>query len=281
VVTLENKDENLFGKIKRFFVGPERVDTVSRSVNIETRLDTIDKGQYVSDSIINNLVKLINGIRTDQRKYQFDLGLKETELLEQDRELMKKIESIVSSLERQELSSSMHQSVLAQDLLNRSIIKILALGSFTFILLLVLLAIIFRDISRSNQYRAQLLEAKQYAERLLRVKEQFLANISHEIRTPLSAVIGLTRQLGKTSLNAKQQEYLSTLSSSADHLLSVINDILDYSKLESGQVRFETAMFDPVSATESVIQKWRKSSCLFIPISTRQFRVFYGVIRFA
>jgi signal transduction histidine kinase/CheY-like chemotaxis protein/HPt (histidine-containing phosphotransfer) domain-containing protein len=254
VVTLENKDENLFGKIKRFFVGPERVDTVSRSVNIETRLDTIDKGQYVSDSIINNLVKLINGIRADQRKYQFDLGVKEAELLEQDRELMKKIESIVSSLERQELSSSIRQSVLAQDLVNRSIIKILALGSFTFILLLVLLAVIFRDISRSNQYRTQLLEAKQYAERLLRVKEQFLANISHEIRTPLSAVIGLTHQLGKTDLNARQQDYVSTLSSSADHLLSVINDILDYSKLESGQVRFETAMFDPVSATESVIQ---------------------------
>jgi len=253
VLTRKPSESGIFGKIKNFFVGASTVDTVATKVKVETRHDTIPYGTYIPDSVINGLVDILNRIRVEQREYRVDLSAKELELLDKDRDVMDRIRSVIAMLEKQELSASMRQSMELEQVVGKSIIKVLALGAITFILLILLLAVIFRDISRENQYRLQLIEAKQYAERLLRVKEQFLANMSHEIRTPLSAIIGLTRQLQKTDLDDKQRSYASTLSSSADHLLSVINDILDYSKLESGQLKLESIRFEPRRVINEVV----------------------------
>lgn len=254
LVTKKTPEKGIFGKIKNFFVGATEVDSVATKVRVETRRDTIPYGNYIPDSVINGLVNILSKIRVEQREYRFTLSSKELQLLDKDRDVMERIRLVIGQLEKQELSSSLRQSLEIQELVGKSIIKVIALGAITFMLLILLLAVIFRDISQGTQYRIQLFEAKQYAERLLRVKEQFLANMSHEIRTPLSAIIGLTRQLQKTELADNQKNYLSTLTASADHLLAVINDILDYSKLESGQLKLDNIQFEPHRVIGDVVQ---------------------------
>ena len=79
-----------------------------------------------------------------------------------------------------------------------------------------------------------------------RHKSEFLANMSHELRTPLNAIIGFSQLLRKQlygPINPKQDEYLEDILSSGNHLLSLINDVLDLSKVEAGQVRLEIAAF--------------------------------------
>ena len=76
-----------------------------------------------------------------------------------------------------------------------------------------------------------------------RVKSEFLANMSHELRTPLNGVIGFTRQLLKTPLNNNQKDYLETIANSANSLLTIIDDILDFSKLDAGRMVFENIPF--------------------------------------
>jgi len=99
-----------------------------------------------------------------------------------------------------------------------------------------------QDITGKTVSEINLLSAnleKQNAEHLARTKEMFLANMSHEIRTPMNAIIGMSNQLGKTTLNDKQKLYLSTINSAAGNLLSIINDILDLAKIEAGKIHME------------------------------------------
>jgi two-component system sensor histidine kinase BarA len=95
--------------------------------------------------------------------------------------------------------------------------------------------------------------AKKRAQEAARVKSEFLANMSHELRTPLNGVIGFTRQMLKTSLTASQTDYLQTIEKSADNLLSIIKDILDFSKLEAGKLALENIPFDFQESLEEVV----------------------------
>ena len=86
-------------------------------------------------------------------------------------------------------------------------------------------------------------EAKEKAEESTKLKEAFLANMSHEIRTPMNAIIGFSDILSKGNLAEKEREYVNTIKSAGENLLTIINDILDISKIEAGMMTFEEHIF--------------------------------------
>lgn len=95
--------------------------------------------------------------------------------------------------------------------------------------------------------------AKKRAQEAARIKSEFLANISHELRTPLNGVIGFTRQTLKTSLTPTQTDYLQTIQRSANNLLCIINDVLDFSKLEAEKLLLEHIPFSLRGTLDEVI----------------------------
>jgi len=99
----------------------------------------------------------------------------------------------------------------------------------------------------------ELVQAREAALDVARMKSQFLANMSHEIRTPISGVLGMADLLCSTQLSPKQQEFVNNLNSSAQHLLSIVNNILDFSKLEAGEMQLEQVKFDLYSCIEEVV----------------------------
>lgn len=96
--------------------------------------------------------------------------------------------------------------------------------------------------------------ARQQIEMNNTLKSEFLANISHEIRTPLSAVMGLTHLLNQTTLTPRQQDYTHKLASSGANLLTIINDILDFAKIEAGTLHLEKISFNFNEVLDKVIQ---------------------------
>jgi PAS domain S-box-containing protein len=110
------------------------------------------------------------------------------------------------------------------------------------------------DITKRILMEKELIRSKKVTEELARSKHNFLANMSHEIRTPMNAIIGMSRQMQKSTLNKEQRNYLNIISTASENLLVIINDILDLSKLEANKLSFEKIAFNPKETIENSLK---------------------------
>ncbi|MEW6278210.1 MAG: response regulator [Candidatus Eremiobacterota bacterium] len=111
-----------------------------------------------------------------------------------------------------------------------------------------------RNITQRKAIEEELARARDAALESARLKTEFLRNMSHEIRTPMNAVIGMTELLLETGLDAEQRRLAQTVHQSAESLLTILDDILDFSKVEAGLLKFDRVEFDPRHTLDRVLE---------------------------
>lgn len=205
------------------------------------KLKSRAKIKQIKNNIRSEIEKL-NQQHMDQKKL---VKLKEFQLTNSSELLMEEILAITSGIESSE-KKIIDRKISRATTLARETNSLVAVFCFTGGLLLIIVSIVLMQfIQKRKAYEKVLKEGKAQAEELVRSKEMFLANMSHEIRTPMNAITGFTNQILKTELLPEQREQLKIVQRSNEHLLRIVNDILDYSKIQAGKFNFECVSFNP------------------------------------
>ncbi|WP_026914671.1 hybrid sensor histidine kinase/response regulator [Christiangramia portivictoriae] len=216
-----------------------------------------DNAENITTQRLDSLVKSVKRVLTDlefaNRQFQNEVVQKENELLNNDMILNQQLQGLLSNLEKSERENSLERAETFQNMLDKTS-TIILIGSCIIILIILYFIInIIGDITRSQRYRVQLEEAKNFAESLLASREQFMAAITHDLRSPLTTVMGYTDLIQKTDLDEKQAYYLKQIKKSSEFILRLVNDLLDLSKLEAGKMLIEKLAFQPEKLIEDTV----------------------------
>lgn len=200
----------------------------------------------------DSLKKEIAELGTREHIVQQQIKSREFNIIQQNNIVSAKLKNMIASLEENESKSIRLSAREAEQLANETYKWIIIFCLSAILLLLIVVFIIFNYVRKSRQYQQALKEAKIQAENLATAKETFIANVSHELRTPVNAIHGLATQL--TDLPAPANRPVQIIKRSADHLIHIINDVLDFAKLDSGKIKIDNIHFYPAEIMDDVYQ---------------------------
>ncbi len=250
---IPGEPQNAPKKRRWFSKKPKENPTLAKpQVIIEEKTDVqVDTLAVASrDSILSRIENSISSIETDRNQSRKYLKGKEMDLMRTNDLLIAELLSVIREVESQEMAQAKARNKETIELANQTI-GFTRIITIVFVLAALILAgLIIADVARSNKYRAELEQAKAEAEYHSIAKQRFLANMSHEIRTPLQSIIGYSEQLSQTN----QDENTAAITGSAKHLLQVVNEILDYSRIISGKFTFENEPFNLKETVQEVLK---------------------------
>ena len=248
------KMEASYGKltIENFEKNPEKLTTYKRKVlndwvnylnaNIPVDSASVPDAKTI-DSIIETSKSLLAQAKINNVNTQRSLTKKEIDLSRNDLELSKKLQTIISAFEQEVLVNSHNDSLKKQAALKRSI-RLAGFAALLGLLIVSLFAfLINRDFWKIQTYRDKLEKEKKYSESILKSREQLISTVSHDLRTPLNTISGYSDLLDNTELNSKQLGYVKNIKSASGYVGNLVNDLLDFSKLDAGKLKIENVPF--------------------------------------
>lgn len=214
------------------------------SVLTEKQLDSLGRLQLSNDSLAMAFEGVLTKIIIKDNKLKYQLFKKEQKMLDENRVISDQLRIVLSSLEKQILEKSYAKINESKSAIDKTLKTIAWVGAITFFLLIIFASIILRDLTINQKYRDQLEKLNSEKEDLLRSKMMLLATVTHDIQTPLGSVIGFSDLLKNTEINPKQKQYLENIKHSSNYILKLVNDLVDFSKLENDRINIEKVSFN-------------------------------------
>ncbi|MDC6351091.1 ATP-binding protein [Zeaxanthinibacter sp. PT1] len=209
--------------------------------NIPEEGDQIDSRKL--DSILQISRQLLTQAKKKESLSQKSLADKEKEIVSNDLELSQQLRSIIAAIEQEILINSINDNQNKQTLFRRSMRVAGIAAMMGLVIVAIFTFLIYRDFWRVHTYRQKLEKEKKYSESILKSREQLIATVSHDLRTPLNTISGYSELMEHSSLDRKQKKHLAQIKSASLYVEQLVNDLLDFSRLEAGKIHLEKVPF--------------------------------------
>ncbi|WP_273568307.1 hybrid sensor histidine kinase/response regulator [Maribacter halichondriae] len=212
------------------------------SENAPKNPDGTADAEYV-DSILTASRVMLERAKLKDFRSQQSLAQKELEVNRNDLELSRQLQNIIAAFE-QEIMFNTYEDNQNRQLAMRRTMRLAGITALLgFIIVAIFTLLINRDFWKVQVYRQKLEKEKKYSESLLKSREQLISTVSHDLRTPLNTITGYTELMENTSITDKQSRYLKNVKSASEYVGNLVNDLLDFSKLEAGKLNIEKVPF--------------------------------------
>lgn len=259
----------------------QKTDTIIGETEVET--DTLKKGFFkrlgqafsnkkpttttILDTTIveraiekDSIRQEIQNLQSEMKKEDQRINAIESRLIEKNITITKNINLLITEAENRESMELVKKSDEADQLASLTYKRLAVFIIVTVALILIALFVFYNYLRKSRSYQEALQKAKAQAEHLAKAKEQFASNVSHEMRTPVNAIYGLAEQLLHQKTDEHINEQISVIARSASHLKNIINDTLDFSKIQSKKLKIDSVHFSPDEVFTEVIKLQRNEA---------------------
>lgn len=256
-VVVPRRKRGFFRRLAEAFAPAKEDTSIVVNSTFQVVKDTLVNAYNPTDTIVSVLRSIQDSV-TWQRKRLMELLVERAANLRYSNSVItQEINQMLRDIEEEEVNASLARLYKKQTLVHAASRKIGIIAVVSVLVALLFLALISHDISRGQFYRKQLEKAKQMAENLLQSREKLILTISHDIRAPLSSIMGYIELLQRRHPDARQQYYLENMRASSGHVLSLVNDLLDYQRLESGEMELHRLPFRVPALFEEIGMSFR------------------------
>ena len=214
-----------------------------KGVKVPATFEKIKKSNKI-DKVVMETLSLLNKVNEEAKASKSLINEKMHKLWQNDVQVSKKLDDLLHNFEEEVLINSQKLSQERKTIFENS--KNLLILSFLIALGIIAISsiIIINDFVTSQRYRRSLEAANRKSNNLLKNREQLISMVSHDLRTPLSSIVGYSELLGKLDITEKGKNYLSHIKFSSEYISKLVDELLDYTRIESGKVVIEKIPFN-------------------------------------
>ena len=211
------------------------------------------------DSLVSVSRKMLKKAQSKTNSHRIYLQKKQNELIDNDLTISRKLQELLENLEKDIITYTSNMNEQRKETLDQSKKIILFAAGVSFIIIIIFSIIILKDFWKTQRYRNELEKANKATNSILKSREQLISMVSHDLRTPLSTISGFSELLQKSTENTKDKNYINHIQRSSSYMEQLVDDLLEFSKLENGHIAIESIPFDLESYVDDIVHNAKNS----------------------